>query len=232
MIIPAPADLAGRYRISNGSRFRLKDIDPSDPWGKRLKPIADEMLKQSCKRMAGLQERLYAQDRWSVLLIFQAMDAAGKDGTIKHVMSGVNPQGCDVHAFKAPSSEELDHDFLWRTNRRLPRRGHIGIFNRSYYEETLVVRVHQNILAQAAAAVGARHQEHLARALRGHQRLRALPGAPGRAGPQVLPARLEGRTAQALPRAARRSRRSTGSSRRPTSASARTLPRTWRPTKT
>ena len=148
MIIPAPADLAGRYRISNGSRFRLKDIDPRDPWGKRLKPIAGEMLKQSCKRMAGLQERLYAQDRWSVLLIFQAMDAAGKDGTIKHVMSGVNPQGCDVHSFKAPSTEELDHDFLWRTNRRLPRRGHIGIFNRSYYEETLVVRVHQNILAK------------------------------------------------------------------------------------
>ena len=148
MIIPSPADLAGRYRVSNGSRFRLKDIDPADPWGKRFKPIADQMLKQSCKRMAALQERLYAQDRWSVLLIFQAMDAAGKDGTIKHVMSGVNPQGCDVHAFKAPSSEELDHDFLWRTNRRLPRRGHIGIFNRSYYEETLVVRVHQNILAK------------------------------------------------------------------------------------
>jgi len=148
MIIPAPADLASRYRISNGSRFRLKDIDPNDPWGKRLKPIAGEMLKQSRKRMAGLQERLYAQDRWSILLIFQAMDAAGKDGTIKHVMSGVNPQGCDVHAFKAPSSEELDHDFLWRTTRRLPRRGHIGIFNRSYYEETLVVRVHQNILAK------------------------------------------------------------------------------------
>ena len=148
MIIPAPADLAGRYRISNGSRFRLTDIDPGDAWGKRLKPIAGEMLKQSSKRMASLQERLYAQDRWSILLIFQAMDAAGKDGTIKHVMSGVNPQGCDVHSFKAPSSEELDHDFLWRTNRRLPRRGHIGIFNRSYYEETLVVRVHQNILAR------------------------------------------------------------------------------------
>ena len=148
MIIPAPADLAGRYRISNGSRFRLKDIDPNDAWGKRLKPIAGQMLKQSRKRMAGLQERLYAQDRWSILLIFQAMDAAGKDGTIKHVMSGINPQGCDVHAFKAPSSEELDHDFLWRTSRRLPRRGHIGIFNRSYYEETLVVRVHQNILAR------------------------------------------------------------------------------------
>jgi len=148
MIIPAAADLASRYRISNGSRFRLKDIDPNDPWGKRLKPIAGQLLKQGRKRMSALQERLYAQDRWSILLIFQAMDAAGKDGTIKHVMSGVNPQGCDVHAFKAPSSEELDHDFLWRTNRRLPRRGHIGIFNRSYYEETLVVRVHQNILAK------------------------------------------------------------------------------------
>ena len=94
MIIPSPADLAGRYRVANGSRFRLKDISPSDPWGKRLKPIAGEMLKQGCKRMSDLQERLYAQDRWSVLLIFQAMDAAGKDGTIKHVMSGVNPQGC------------------------------------------------------------------------------------------------------------------------------------------
>jgi len=148
MIIPPPADLAGRYRISNGARFRLKDIDPSDPWGKRLKPIADQMLKQSCKRMSNMQERLYAQDRWSVLLIFQAMDAAGKDGTIKHVMSGVNPQGVEVHSFKGPSTEELDHDFLWRTSRVLPRRGHIGIFNRSYYEETLVVRVHQNILAR------------------------------------------------------------------------------------
>jgi PPK2 family polyphosphate:nucleotide phosphotransferase len=148
MIIPAPADLSGRYRISNGSRFRLKDIDPADPWGKRLKPIAAQMLKQGRKRMSALQERLYAQDRWSVLLIFQAMDAAGKDGTIKHVMAGVNPQGCEVHSFKGPSSEELDHDFLWRANRLLPRRGHIGIFNRSYYEETLVVRVHQNILAK------------------------------------------------------------------------------------
>ena len=148
MIIPSPADLAGRYRVTNGSRFRLKDINPRDPWGKRLKPIADQMLKQGCKRMSDMQERLYAQDRWSVLLIFQAMDAAGKDGTIKHVMSGVNPQGVEVHAFKGPSSEELDHDFLWRTTRMLPRRGHVGIFNRSYYEETLVVRVHQNILAR------------------------------------------------------------------------------------
>jgi PPK2 family polyphosphate:nucleotide phosphotransferase len=148
MIIPTPADLAGRYRVTNRSRFRLKDIDPRDKWGKRLKPIAGQMLKQGSRRMTDLQERLYAQDRWSVLLVFQALDAAGKDSTIKHVMSGVNPQGCEVHTFKAPSSEELDHDFLWRTSRVLPRRGHIGIFNRSYYEETLVVRVHQNILAR------------------------------------------------------------------------------------
>lgn len=148
MIIPSSADLAGRYRVTNGSRFSIKDIDPADPWGKRLKPIAGEMLKQGRKRMADLQDRLYAQDRWSVLLIFQALDAAGKDSTIKHVMSGVNPQGCEVHSFKAPSSEELDHDYLWRTSRVLPRRGNIGIFNRSYYEETLVVRVHQNLLAK------------------------------------------------------------------------------------
>ena len=148
MKTPSFADIASRYRISNGTRFRLADIEPADPWGISLKDTADELLSDGVKRLADLQERLYAQDRWSVLLIFQAMDAAGKDGTIKHVMSGINPLGCEVHAFKAPSSEELDHDFLWRTSRVLPRRGHIGIFNRSYYEETLVVRVHQNILAR------------------------------------------------------------------------------------
>jgi PPK2 family polyphosphate:nucleotide phosphotransferase len=148
MAIPTPADVAARFRVTHASRFRLKHVDPADPWGKRLKPISGQLLKQGVKRLADLQERLYAQDRWSVLLIFQAMDAAGKDSTIKHVMSGVNPQGCEVHAFKSPSSEELDHDFLWRTSRVMPRRGHIGIFNRSYYEETLVVRVHQNILAR------------------------------------------------------------------------------------
>ncbi len=146
MSVPTTADLAARYRISNGTRFRLKEVDPGDPWGKKLKKIGDQMLKQGRKRLAMLQERLYAQDRWSVLLIIQAMDAAGKDGTIEHVMSGVNPQGCEVHSFKAPSHEERDHDFLWRTSRWLPRRGHIGIFNRSYYEETLVVRVHPAIL--------------------------------------------------------------------------------------
>jgi len=145
---PTFADIAARYRVSNGSRFRLADIDPADPWGASLKPAAGDLMSEGLARLTDLQERLYAQDRWSVLLVFQAMDAAGKDGTIKAVMSGVNPQGCEVHSFKAPSSEELDHDFLWRTSRALPRRGHIGIFNRSYYEETLVVRVHQNILAR------------------------------------------------------------------------------------
>ncbi len=148
MTPPSFADIAARYRISNGSRFRLADIAPADPWGASLKDTAGNLVSEGIARLSELQERLYAQDRWSILLIFQAMDAAGKDGTIKHVMSGVNPQGCEVHAFKAPSSEELDHDFLWRTSRVLPRRGHIGIFNRSYYEETLVVRVHQNILAR------------------------------------------------------------------------------------
>ena len=148
MKAPTFADIPGRYRITNGSRFRLADCDPADPWGTPFKAKADELMSEGLARLSDLQERLYAQDRWSILLIFQAMDAAGKDGTIKAVMSGVNPQGCEVHSFKAPSTEELDHDFLWRTSRLLPRRGHIGIFNRSYYEETLVVRVHQNILAR------------------------------------------------------------------------------------
>ena len=147
-VLPTTAELAERYRISDGKKFHLKNMDPADPWGKKLKKIADQMMKQSCKRLSKLQERLYAHDRWSVLIIFQAMDAAGKDSTIKNVMSGVNPQGCEVHSFKAPSHEEIDHDFLWRTTVKLPRRGHIGIFNRSYYEEALVVRVHKSILAR------------------------------------------------------------------------------------
>ena len=140
--------LARPYRITRGPGFALDQFDPGDTRGQRLKNQADELLSQSIAVMADLQERLYAQDRWSVLLVFQAMDAAGKDGIIKHVMSGLNPQGCEVHSFKAPSSEELDHDFLWRTAKSLPHRGHIGIFNRSYYEETLVVRVHPEILAK------------------------------------------------------------------------------------
>lgn len=139
--------LSRRFRISKGTGFRLKDIDPADDSGLDLKEAASELLDQSVRQMADLQERLYAQDHWAVLLIFQALDAAGKDGTIKHVMSGLNPQGCEVHPFKSPSPEEIDHDFMWRTTRVLPRRGHIGIFNRSYYEEVLVVRVHPEILA-------------------------------------------------------------------------------------
>src|SRR5689334_7552752 len=135
------------YRVESGKGFRLKDFDPAATGHPHSKEHAQELLEQSIREMAELQDRLYAQDRWGVLLIFQAMDAAGKDGAIKHVMSGVNPQGCQVYSFKAPSSEDLNHDFLWRTTKCLPERGHIGIFNRSYYEETLVVRVHPNILA-------------------------------------------------------------------------------------
>jgi PPK2 family polyphosphate:nucleotide phosphotransferase len=138
-----------RFRIDKADKFRLTDIDPADTCGLSLdKDEAKAMLADSVQRLSGLQERLYAQDRWAVLLIFQAMDAAGKDGVIKHVMSGVNPQGCQVHAFKAPSAGELDHDFMWRTTVALPERGRIGIFNRSYYEEVLVVRVHKEILAR------------------------------------------------------------------------------------
>lgn len=140
--------LALRYRIDKGKGFRLKDFDPGDTagLGDEYKDEAKELLARGVERLADLQERLYAQDHWGVLLIFQAMDAAGKDSAIEHVMSGVNPQGCTVTSFKQPSSEELDHDYLWRTSRALPARGTIGIFNRSYYEEVLVVRVHPEIL--------------------------------------------------------------------------------------
>ncbi len=138
------------YRIETGKGFRLRDIDPADTAGldSEFKPRAKEFLEQGVEMLADMQEKLYAQDQWAVLLIFQAMDAAGKDGTIEHVMSGVNPQGCQVYSFKAPSAEELDHEFLWRTSCRLPERGRIGIFNRSYYEEVLVVRVHEELLAR------------------------------------------------------------------------------------
>ena len=136
------------YRVTEGKKFRLQDWDPADTAGlKEEKKRAREILAAGAQMLADLQDRLYAQDRWSILLVFQAMDAAGKDGTIKHVMSGVNPQGCQVFSFKAPSAEDLDHDFLWRTTKCVPERGRIGIFNRSYYEEVLVVRVHPEFLA-------------------------------------------------------------------------------------
>src|SRR6187431_684310 len=137
------AKFAELYRVDDPEKFHLKDWDPGDTNNLDIeKKEAKDLLEEGVKRLSELQERLYAQDRWSVLLIFQAMDAAGKDSVIKHVMKGVNPQGCEVHSFKQPSEEELDHDFMWRTARRLPERGRIGIFNRSYYEEVLVVRVH------------------------------------------------------------------------------------------
>ena len=138
--------LAKRYRVDSGKHFRLKDIDPAETAHWHSKDEAEKALRESVERTAELQDKLYAQDKWAVLLIFQAMDAAGKDGAISHVMSGVNPQGCQVYSFKTPSEVELQHDFLWRTTRDLPERGHIGIFNRSYYEEVLVVRVHPELL--------------------------------------------------------------------------------------
>src|SRR5215510_13478743 len=135
------------FRIALGKAFRLKDIDPGDTLGLKMKKSeAADLLRRGTQWLAEEQEMLYAQDHWSLLLIFKAMDAAGKDGTIKHVMSGVNPQGCQVFSFKQPSAEDLDHDFMWRYAKSLPERGRIGIFNRSYYEEVLVVRVHQEIL--------------------------------------------------------------------------------------
>jgi PPK2 family polyphosphate:nucleotide phosphotransferase len=140
------AQLVTRYRVTSGKHFSLADFNPADTWKLRSKEHAQEWLEQGVTRLSELQPLLYAQDQWAVLLVFQAMDAAGKDGTIKHVMSGVNPQGCKVYSFKVPSEEELGHDFLWRTTKCLPERGRIGIFNRSYYEEVLVVRVHPELL--------------------------------------------------------------------------------------
>jgi PPK2 family polyphosphate:nucleotide phosphotransferase len=141
--------IIARYRVTDGKRFRLKQVSPADTHelDAEDKPQSRELLARGVSMLAELQDKLYAQDRRSLLVVFQAMDAAGKDGTIKHVMSGVNPAGVQVHSFKAPSPEELDHDYLWRCARALPERGRIGIFNRSYYEEVLVVRVHREILA-------------------------------------------------------------------------------------
>src|SRR6201993_4257892 len=150
-IIKRARGFAKPFRVTKGKDFRLKDVDPDDTleFTKEAdKPRAKEALAMGVTALAELQDKLYAQDKWALLLIFQAMDAAGKDGVIKHVMSGVNPQGCQVFSFKAPSADDLDHDYLWRCMKVLPNRGHIGIFNRSYYEETLVVRVHPEFLAK------------------------------------------------------------------------------------
>jgi PPK2 family polyphosphate:nucleotide phosphotransferase len=150
-IIEIARRLAKPFRVNKGRHFKLKDVDPSGMLGCKKdadKSRAKETLTTGITALAELQDKLYAQDSWGVLLIFQAMDAAGKDSAIKHVMSGVNPQGCQVYSFKSPSSEELDHDYLWRCMKCLPNRGHIGIFNRSYYEEVLIVRVHPALLAR------------------------------------------------------------------------------------
>lgn len=140
--------LSKQYRVTSEKKFKLKDFPTSvdTDLGKEERPLAQQALQLGIQALAEMQDKLYAQDKWSLLLIFQAMDAAGKDGAIKHVMSGINPQGCEVTAFKSPSAEELDHDFLWRCIKRMPERGRIGIFNRSYYEEVLVVRVHDDFL--------------------------------------------------------------------------------------
>lgn len=146
--LPKLAKLIEPYRIEHGKKFRLKEHDPADTQGLDLKEEAKQFLKEGIQRLSDMQQKLYAQDRWSLLLIFQGMDSAGKDSAIRHVMSGVNPEGCQVYSFRQPSPEELSHDFLWRAWKRLPQRGHIGIFNRSYYEETLIVRVHAPVLRQ------------------------------------------------------------------------------------
>ena len=143
-----PSEYAKRFRVTDGANFRLKDFDPAETLGLKSKEEAQETLERGIARLCDLQDKLFAQDRWAILLILQAMDAAGKDSTIKHVMSGMNPQACSVTAFKEPSNEELDHDFLWRSTHSLPERGKIGIFNRSYYEEVLIVRVHPEILSR------------------------------------------------------------------------------------
>src|ERR1700740_785988 len=140
------------FRVEHGKHFRLKDYDSAQTAGVKTKKEANELLEQGIQKLADLQDKLYAQDSWALLLIFQAMDAAGKDGVIKHVMSGVNPQGSQVYSFQPPSASQHDHDYLWRCMKVLPNRGHIGIFNRSYYEEVLIVRVHPAFLASQRIA--------------------------------------------------------------------------------
>ena len=146
--MPETREFAKPFRVEDGGKFRLRDVDPGETGGLKSRKEAQSWLEAGVARLSEMQEILYAQDQWAVLLIFQGMDAAGKDSAIKHVMSGINPQGCQVYSFQTPSVEELNHDFLWRTSRDLPERGRVGIFNRSYYEEVLIVRVHPDLLAK------------------------------------------------------------------------------------
>jgi polyphosphate kinase 2 (PPK2 family) len=207
-IIKRARELAKPFRVTKGKDFRLKDVDPDDTleFTKEAdKPRAKEALAMGVAALAELQDKLYAQDKWAVLLIFQAMDAAGKDGAIKHVMSGVNPQGCEVYSFKSPSSEDLDHDYLWRCMKCLPNRGHIGIFNRSYYEEVLVVRVHPEFLAKQKTAAKTGWQRNLGRSLRRHPQFRAIPDKEWRHRAEILSSRFKERTETTISRPNRRS---------------------------
>jgi PPK2 family polyphosphate:nucleotide phosphotransferase len=175
-----PSKVIDRYRIDKPERFRLADFKTSDKAGLDLdKDSIKDLLQKDAERLGEMQERLYAEDKWSLLIVLQGMDTAGKDGVIEHVMAGVNPQGCIVHAFKAPSPEEIDHDFLWRSAMRLPERGRIGIFNRSYYEETLVVRVHPELLAKQKLPqdfTGKTIWKHRFKSIRGFERHLARNG--------------------------------------------------------
>ncbi len=198
------------FRVADGTHFRLNHFDPADTLEFKSKEHARKALERGVARLAELQEKLYAQDRWAILVILQGMDAAGKDSTIKHVMSGVNPEGCSVISYKTPSVEELNHDFLWRTTRSLPQRGTIGIFNRSYYEEVLVVRVHPELLGEGENAGWSGFEQSLAGTFRGCQWVSnatlsgtasvvlkfflnlskkgtksAVPGTPGRTGKEL-----------------------------------------------
>ncbi len=191
--LPKLAKLIAPYRVTNGKKFRLKDCDPADTQGLDLKEEAAEFLKQGVERLSDMQQKLYAQDRWAVLLIFQAMDSGGKDSVIRHVMSGINPEGCQVFAFKEPSAEDLSHDFLWRASKCLPQRGHIGIFNRSYYEEVLVVRVHSQLLANEHIPKPLVTKKIWKERFRRYQRIRGVPGPQRRGGAEILSQRVEAR---------------------------------------
>ena len=220
-------------RIDKPERFRLADYDPAEDFGLAIdKDSVKAMLSEGLARLTEQQEVLYAQGQWAVLVVLQGMDAAGKDSVIKHVMSGVNPQGCEVHPFKAPSEEELEYDFLRRAALRLPRRGRIGIFNRSYYEEVLVVRVHPDLLAQEKLPPSLDRQGHLEASLQGDPRVRASSRAQRHFDPEIPSARFQGGAAPALPGAPRGAGQALEvlDQRRRASASVGTI--TWRPMRT
>ena len=226
-LVKKTRDFAAPFRVDGSRKFKLSDFDPDDTldYDDEDKPRAKEALADGVEALAELQDMLYAQDRWAVLLIFQAMDAAGKDGAIKHVMSGVNPQGCQVYSFKAPTSEDLDHDYLWRCMKCLPERGRIGIFNRSYYEETLVVRVHPEFLAKQKLPPKLVDEGHLEGALPGHPRLRALPRAQRRRSSASSSCTSRRRSRRSASSSGSTTRRRTGSSRPNDAAGARALGR-------